>query len=341
MINTSHINLLDLIGTDTTLKRVANTNNGEYHGPCPFCGGKDRFIVQPLTCEGGRWSCRQCTPRWQDAIAYVMRRDTNGSFKEALKVLELSTSRDMPRQNRPMSNVPGSLRKDYPALNEPGWQAGAQAFVTTAKRRLWSSAGSAALDYLRGRGLTDAVIEQANLGFCPSGQSFRWANTNVWSQRGIVIPWLIDGNFWRVRFRLLDQYCRSNADSSKKYTQVAGGANGLYNANALTPNCTAIIVESEFDALVLDAHTRHSGIVAVATGGTNNARLQRWIGLLTLAARILVAFDADENKAGDVAADWWLNQIGGTAKRLTPTRHDVTDMVLANDSLDDWLASAI
>lgn len=52
MINTSHINLLDLIGTDTTLKRVANTNNGEYHGPCPFCGGKDRFIVQPLTCEG-------------------------------------------------------------------------------------------------------------------------------------------------------------------------------------------------------------------------------------------------------------------------------------------------
>lgn len=204
MINTSHINLLDLIGTDTTLKRVANTNNGEYHGPCPFCGGKDRFIVQPFTCEGGRWSCRQCTPRWQDAIAYVMRRDTNGSFKEALKVLELSTSRDMPRQNRPMSNVPGSLRKDYPALNEPGWQAGAQAFVTTAKRRLWSS-----------------------------------------------------------------------------------------------------------------------------------------VGLLTLAARILVAFDADENKAGDVAADWWLNQIGGTAKRLTPTRHDVTDMVLANDSLDDWLASAI
>ena len=66
--------LLGLIGADTRLKKVASTGGGEYAGPCPFCGGRDRFRVQPLR---GRWWCRGCSdgPRWQDAIGYVRRRD--------------------------------------------------------------------------------------------------------------------------------------------------------------------------------------------------------------------------------------------------------------------------
>src|ERR671933_455903 len=63
------IDLLGLIGADT--------RGGEYAGPCPFCGGRDRFRVQP---EKGRWWCRGCSdgPRWQDAIAYVRRREGVG-----------------------------------------------------------------------------------------------------------------------------------------------------------------------------------------------------------------------------------------------------------------------
>ncbi|MBZ0307011.1 MAG: hypothetical protein K8I82_13155, partial [Anaerolineae bacterium] len=70
--------MLAEINRDTILKRVASTNGGEYHGPCPFCGGKDRFIVQPDQPCGGRWSCRHCSPRWQDGIAYVQERDHVG-----------------------------------------------------------------------------------------------------------------------------------------------------------------------------------------------------------------------------------------------------------------------
>jgi DNA primase len=56
------------------LKKIATTRDGEFAGPCPFCGGRDRFRVQP---QEGLWFCRQCSPdgRWQDAIAFVMRRD--------------------------------------------------------------------------------------------------------------------------------------------------------------------------------------------------------------------------------------------------------------------------
>jgi hypothetical protein len=58
MIDTARIkqdtNLLALIGTDTTLRRVASTQRGEYAGPCPFCrAGEDRFRVQPSVVCGG------------------------------------------------------------------------------------------------------------------------------------------------------------------------------------------------------------------------------------------------------------------------------------------------
>ena len=53
------VDLLSLVGRDTRLKKQAGTRGGEYAGPCPFCGGRDRFRVQP---EKGLWWCRNCSP---------------------------------------------------------------------------------------------------------------------------------------------------------------------------------------------------------------------------------------------------------------------------------------
>src|SRR5919202_2476669 len=82
--------LLGLIGADTRLKKVAMTAGGEYAGPCPFCGGHDRFRVQPAR---GRWWCRGCSDgrRWQDAIGYVRQREGVG-FAEACLRLGASPS---------------------------------------------------------------------------------------------------------------------------------------------------------------------------------------------------------------------------------------------------------
>ena len=53
------IDLLELIGCDTRLKRVASTPCGEYAGPA-VCGGRDRLRVQPAQrTEVGR--CRIAT----------------------------------------------------------------------------------------------------------------------------------------------------------------------------------------------------------------------------------------------------------------------------------------
>src|SRR5262249_25466914 len=83
--NNNQCSLLDLV---PELKRVSSSGGGEYAGPCPFCGGTDRFRCWPT--KGRAW-CRQCG--WKgDAIQLL--RDRDGlSFFEARRQLGLSTDR--------------------------------------------------------------------------------------------------------------------------------------------------------------------------------------------------------------------------------------------------------
>ena len=43
----------------------------DKHGPCPMCGGKDRFRFDDL--EGrGTWICNQCDPKAGDGLQLVI-----------------------------------------------------------------------------------------------------------------------------------------------------------------------------------------------------------------------------------------------------------------------------
>lgn len=78
--------LLNIINRDVKLKRAASTGGGEYHGPCPVCGGNDRFRVQPNQGKTGRYACRQCGIHG-DGIDYL--RNIKGlTFQEACKELD-------------------------------------------------------------------------------------------------------------------------------------------------------------------------------------------------------------------------------------------------------------
>jgi len=61
------VNLVDLVGQTVTLRHISGD---EWAGPCPKCGGRDRFHVTP------KWAfCRQCWPLGEglphDAIGFV------------------------------------------------------------------------------------------------------------------------------------------------------------------------------------------------------------------------------------------------------------------------------
>ncbi len=340
MMDTSGIDLLQIIEADTKLKRIADTEGGEYHGPCPFCGGKDRFIVQVnRNGRGSRWSCRRCSPHWHDAIAYVQERD-GLSFLETCEVLGLEVqNRSGGVQQKPMmaqnrSGEQRTAKPKAPALTSDTWQHAAEDFAAYCQETLWSRKGRPALRLLHDRGLPDDIIEQAKLGYNPRSKrahpedwGFAEDEKDIWLHQGIVIPWWIRDRLWRVNIR--------RRRGTPKYIGPRGSANGLYNADAIQLGCTIVMVEGELDALSLMTITDQVDIVPVATGSTAGSRSTRWLMRIALADKVLLAFDADD--AGEKAATWWRQKLGSKAQRLKPRRHDVNDMLTSGDDLAAWV----
>ena len=324
--------LLALAGVE--LRKIAGTGGGEYAGPCPICGGRDRFRVQPNGAGGPRWYCRQCGGgQWHDAIDLVQQRD-RVDFAEAVARLtgsapELAsapTAAPAPAAMPEPTEAPGAL-----------WQERAQTFCQDCRQRLWSDAGKAALAGLRARGLADDTIFEAGLGWNDHDRRedrAAWGlegKTKVWLPRGVVIPWLIGGQLWRVNIR---RPAADVAKSGPKYIGPAGSSNGLYGADGLRAGFPAVLVEGEIDALTL---AQHAGNLAapVATGSTHGARRARWLGRLALASSVLVCYDADE--PGQAAASYWLGALSN-ARRWRPYWADANAMAQDGADLRQWLA---
>lgn len=343
LMDTTNINLLSLIGRDVKLKKVAGTGGGEWHSACPFCGGKDRFRVQPHH-KPARYACRNCGASG-DAISYVQRRD-NVDFLTACAILGLRLSeqradraiRPAPPQRVMTHHVdretatPSQVNPDAPALTDAAYQAAAVDFCFDAINTLHSGEGERARQWLHQRGLIDPVLLSNSIGYNPTDQRTTWGNVPVWLPRGIVIPWHVGGAIWRVNFR------RPVGDP--KYISAKGWASGLYLADTLEPGCIALLVEGEFDALLirrLCPDLIHAGLRPVATGSTTGGHALRWVTALSLAERVLVAFDTDE--PGQQAAQFWLDALDN-AHRLNPLAHDVTDMFKADLNIRNWIVGA-
>lgn len=85
-LKTQAPDLLSVISPLVPLKKIGTSSGGEWSGPCPFCGGNDRFSVQPYHDEP-RWLCRYCTDgKWKDIIDFIQRRDNTG-FVDACQTL--------------------------------------------------------------------------------------------------------------------------------------------------------------------------------------------------------------------------------------------------------------
>lgn len=331
MINQQHINLLSLIPTQ--LKRVASTGGGEYHGACPFCGGNDRFVVQP---EAGRWMCRQqCSASGGggDAIAFVMRYE-NKSFIEALAALNLEHEQRQPvqRTQTPSGPKPSAGNKDALALTSAHWQERAQAFAQYAWQQLHETdAGKSALDYLiNTRKLTAPVIGSSPVGYNPTYIKDSWGGKEVHLPPGIVFMWEDQplGRVMRLNFRL------SSPVNGQRYIQVAGGANWLWNATYIDNNSIVVLVEGEIDAMSVYSGAGRGRVVPVATGSASGSRLMRWVARLSMAAHVLVAFDDDD--AGKQASDFWMKVLPN-AKRAVPEHKDINEMLRYGVDIKQWI----
>src|SRR5579859_1482108 len=163
----------------------SHSRGGQYNGPCPWCGGKDRFRVQPEQGTFGWFACNQCE-RSGSAVDYLM---LKRGWSKGRALAQVGW---MPNEEKtPAPLVPRSAHQERPHWDEPPqcWRATAQAFADYCRGVLWSEQGEPALDYLRQRSLTDQTIQEAGLGYYPretTGSAKAWGRP-VKLSPGIVI----------------------------------------------------------------------------------------------------------------------------------------------------------
>jgi DNA primase len=308
----ARVDLLDLIGRDTKLRKVASTRGGEWAGPCPYCrDGDDRFRVQPAQ---GLWYCRQCSEKWDDAIAYVRKRDGLG-FVEACERLaggSLTTLQSKPQ-----------LQPATPAEMEPSakWRDTAETIVAEATAALWSDAGEKGLAYLHKRGLTDETIRRRELGFNPA-----WRQVGgKWLEKGVVIPWRVGGQLWHLNIR--------RATNDPKYRALAGGVPFLYGDDTGS-RAVCVLTAGEFDCMLLAQEA--GDLVAAASLGSESRHIGgREAARLLPFTSVLVAYDRDaagEDGAGRLAA-----RYGDFRQIRVPTGKDITEFHQAGGRVRDWI----
>src|SRR5262249_28373405 len=121
----------------------------------------------------------------------------------------------------------------------------ALSLVADASERIWTPEGTGALESLRGRGLTNPTIRAARLGRVRSVMIPKRDGVGFFKASGITIPW------WD-RDRLALVKIRQPGGRTPKYAEAFRDCPRIYpGLQTIRPGAPLIIVEGEFDALLL------------------------------------------------------------------------------------------
>ena len=292
------------------LRRVGR----EFLGPCPLCGGDDRFRVMP----NGMFFCRRCLPDGRD----------KDRFKELLKVLGLANDTPSnPGQPRTFPMIARRLGRPPPPAGHSGEDRNAPdgAGLARALVRSLPDLSDAAQRWLALRGLDadrlDArhwrsltLGDYSRLEYLPSEFGFTWKRSGKprWPPgvgthgEALIIPCRgMDGKIVGARFRTSKNWRRSQAKSGRKGPRVVGlpGCRSMvYGADSLRPGCHVVhVCEGETDAESL----MEVGAAAPVVGLSGATAWRPFAPLLArhraTIRKVVIWFDGDE--AGRKAAE--------------------------------------
>lgn len=317
--------------------------------------------------KGERWRCYKCGASG-DVVDFVAFCDRLGRGEAAA---QLDPSRTPRRTVAARPSVPPEPEpeRDAPFVGDVEWQAAVDGAVCRAEAALWSSEGSAALDWLRSRGLDDETVRRFRLGFVPRpfasdpvaalGPDGAGKARRVWVPRGVTIPWVRPGAWYSRRDgdpgpRWVGLNVRRLPDGEpsgplppgqSKYQAVAGSERGhgypWPETGAGSAGAPALVCEGEFDALV--AWQEVGWLVNVATfggaGQGHGALRPDARAFLAACSDWLLLFDHDD--AGDRAARAWADAHPRRCLRLylPPGHNDLNDLHRSGASVSGWLRS--
>jgi DNA primase len=333
----SRLNIVDVIGESVQLKKAGTT----FKGLCPFHGEKTPSFTVTPTRES--WKCFGCG-LGGDIFSFVMQRDSV-PFPEALRQLANKAGVEIDERTKREDAHRARLRD----ILETSIAFYHQVLTAT-------KLGAPALDYLRGRGFTDATIETAQLGWAPDG--WDTMSRRLVEKRGIKPEELVEVGLasqgrsqsrgvgvidrfrGRVLFpirdqngaavglggRILGSEGEGGRDTGPKYlnspaTPLFDKSRTLYligvAKGSIRKSGQAVIVEGYTDALM--AHQAGFDNVVASLG---TALTPGQVALLTrYAKRIALAYDVDA--AGQKAGTFGVQALEGLIGQLAATESGV------------------
>lgn len=367
--------LLELVTrTVGRVAKVSSREGGEYHSPCPRCGGKDRFIVFPQQ-EGGKiaaqagvlgtWACPRHCHSSGDAISFLT--EFGGlSFRDACAELNIPLpdgEGDQPRPRRAYRKPPPPPQETLASYAPPSelWRAQATKLALSAHERLLET--PPILGWLSRRGLPYGAVKTYRLGYLEaedrrgtglfrqrsafglpneirSGREVR----SLWIPRGVTIPAWSDTTppeALRIRIR------RRNSDlqdGDSKYLLVKQ-PDPPYSAPLVLPPKGSIaalscwvVVEAELDAMAV--HFACFGLVGAISVLTVRGKPDALThARLQQSARILVALDYDH--ATPDGWVWWRDHYPQARLWPVPKGKDPGEAFALGIDLAAWIRAGL
>lgn len=311
--------LLALAQGDTKLKH----SGAFYIGPCPFCGGRDRFNLKHFS-NGWRWFCRKCgSEKYHTPIDYVMQRDEL-DFKQALEQMGGKVYTPAPRPAQPIPPAP--------AMVLPGqtWQAQRWLEITQANLSLeYDQPAQIARNYLHSRALEPATWLSYQFGF-----------GLVYKRPAIFIPWWDAANtITAVKYRFIDDLAKH--DPARRFGMAEGSRPILFGLHLAGGHDTLLLCEGEFNAASITqaAANTITGLDALSFGSQSGGRADILRQVADDYQRVIVWADEPE-KANEIALSLARPAEALCSPQIDGTKYDA-NALLKNGYLAEFLQETI
>lgn len=274
----------------------------EFCGPCPLCGGKDRFLLFPDESRTGgyRWYCRQCGKKG-DAIDLY--RDMHGvTYLKACEELGIEKHGECKKETwqKKKSSPPARLFPDV------SWRQQARNFMRRCQTIFYANVQnsvalpeSASLDLVAGRDLTPSTCLKLCIGYNDYlayqprnlwGLEWNETRTKLCLPRGIVI------GIRRKNLGIISLVIRCRDEDIRagrpKYWEIAGGARNYPYACGQS-GLPLVLCESALDAALIWQYGQRN-FAAMALMGAAKKLDSEAVAFIKAAPAVVVAYDRDE-----------------------------------------------
>ena len=328
---TKNVDMLGLVGKTTSIKKVAAH---EYAGPCPKCGGKDRFRVDP---ERG-WFCRQCTGEpgsggyWNDQADFIMW--LHGVKLEAA-ITRLLGDRGFTKVELQQIAADRQERKSGREQEEKQRSITARQELNTKQEWKDYAAHSLAVPSWGKRGIGPDWVTYYGLGYCEN-REYKMGDNRFMSD-SLTIPYHVY-DFDKSEYHVIDlkhRLLKTDSPGGKYRHHISGLGNKLFFADVLMKNPIGdlLIVEGEIKAIVTwqacweNEICNFPNLTIVSVPG--KSWKEEWISLFRSEGieRVFVCLDPDANRESDKL----VTQFSNSVSVKLPAKID--DLILA-DALD-------